>query len=110
LIHGKWKGRPNWEVEKIIRVPINAFFDSSNYARYILSSPGLPGNSGSKGGYDAPAFIVPGSRDEDVLWGATYSIAMDFLRLIPGFTGTNSPGHKIIERSLPEHYYTGRRR
>lgn len=108
-VRGQWRARPNWEVEKIIRVPVRAFFDSSNYVRYLLKLPDPPGTSGNRHGYDAPAFVVPESADEDILWGATYSIAMDFLNLTLGFSRTGSAGYRVIEKTLPDHYYTGRK-
>lgn len=110
LIKREWRVRMNWEVEKVIRVPIHSFFDSSNYVRYVLGAPDGPDSSGNGGGYDAPAFMVPGSGDEDILWGATFAIAMDFLNLILDLTGTGFRSDRIVQRTLPKHYYTGRKR
>ena len=110
LIKDRWSIKPNWEVEKVITVPVRAFFDSTNYVRYLLGMPVNPGEIGNSGGYDAPAFVVPDSGDEDILWGATYSIVMDFFKLALGMPISNFQGSRIVERALPIHYYTGKKR
>jgi hypothetical protein len=97
-------------VEKVIPVPVRSFFDSRNYVRYMLGAPAHPNEFENNGGYDAPAFSVPDSGDEDILWGATYSIVMDFLKLALGFPMANVQGERIVRRTLPDHYYTGRAR
>ena len=110
LIKGRWRIKSNWEVEKVIPVPIRSFFDSANYIRYLLDMPVNPSEIVNSGGYDAPAFVVPDSGDEDILWGATYSIMMDFFKLALGIPISNFQGSRTIERTLPAHYYTGRAR
>jgi len=110
LIKGKWRIRSNWEVEKVIPVPIRSFFNSTNYVRYLIEMPVRSDESVNSGGYDAPAFVVPNSRDDDILWGATYSIMMDFFNLALGFPVANFQGTRVVERTLPAHYYTGKKR
>ncbi len=98
---------PNWEVEKVVDIPLRDLLNPANYARYRLClQPG--GNSASVNTMrHYPCFRFQFNNDTELLWGATYRIVTIFLNFIFGF---EPPDHKeipIIEGSLDQNYLSG---
>ena len=88
---------PNWEVEKIIRIPLSHLFEADRYAAYRLESL-----SGSK---DYPCFVHDSTEGEEVLWGATYYIVAAFLKLIFDFSAPPLKGLRVISGALEREYF-----
>ncbi len=67
------------EVEKILEIPLRAFFDASQYALLELETPyGDPLHSNQ-----FPCIILTDAQGEkEILWGATFYIITNFLRII----------------------------
>lgn len=69
----------NEEVEKLLEIPISTFFDGSKYALLEIETPfhnPIPNN-------EFPCIILNDSNGEqEILWGATFKIIMNFLRII----------------------------
>jgi hypothetical protein len=99
--------RPNWEVEKIVYIPLSKLLDSKNYARYRLNLEQVPGQRRNPGRYDFLCFI---HRDQNVtenLWGATFRITMAFLEIAFGFKPPVMDYLPVVNGKLDENYLTG---
>jgi 8-oxo-dGTP pyrophosphatase MutT (NUDIX family) len=97
--------RPNWEVDRIVHLPLRALLDPSRYVCYRISrTPGGPPRGPVR---RLPAFRLPGSGDGDILWGATYRIAMDFMKIVFGFEAPPLEGLPVVDGELAESYLTG---
>jgi 8-oxo-dGTP pyrophosphatase MutT (NUDIX family) len=98
---------PNWEVEKIVYVPLRELLNPAPYARYRLHFKGA-GNRGSEGYIqDFPCFRHQNEKGEEVLWGATYRIVMSFLKTVFGFSAPSMDSLPEIFRTLDERYWNG---
>jgi hypothetical protein len=99
---------PNWEVEKIVRIPVRAFFNPENYARYRLSfRPGTPG-APEMSYRDMPCFVHRHEGQDELLWGATYRITERFLKTIFGYVPPLMESLPVVHRRLDRHYFAGR--
>jgi len=98
---------PNWEVEKIVYIPLATFFDPGNYARYRISfkagKPGAPDMPYR----DMPCFIHRQNGHDELLWGATYRITEQFLKTIFGHVPPSMVSLPVIHRRLGPHYLQG---
>ena len=90
------------EVEKVLEIPLRFFFQSSFYATVEIVS-GL-GNSDSCY-WQAPCLIIPdGNGNEDILWGATFNIITNFLRIIAGDAFSVPSPLRTVQKVLAPHY------
>ncbi len=96
---------PNWEVERIVHLPLRRLLEVHRYARYRLTFDTTQGISHRK--EDFPCFIHNGRGGEEILWGATFRIAMDFLRMVFGFRLPDLRQAPIIHRRLDDAYLNG---
>jgi len=98
---------PNWEVEKIVAIPVAAFFNDASYARYRISfktgTPGVPDMPYR----DMPCFIHRHKGQDELLWGATYRITERFLTTIFGHIPPSMASLPVIHRRLGLHYLQG---
>lgn len=98
---------PNWEVEKIVRIPVAAFFDASNYARYrITFDPGVAGKT-TASVRDLPCFVQRHNGEVELLWGATYRIVERFLNTIFDYIPPPAASLPVIRRRLGRRYLEG---
>jgi len=98
---------PNWEVEKIVRIPVAAFFQAGNYARCRISfRSGIPG-SPEVPYRDMPCFVHHHKGQEELLWGATYRIAERFLNIIFDHVPPPMESLPVIHRQLDRRYIEG---
>ena len=96
---------PNWEVEKIVSVPLKNFLSEKNYCRYRLSLPAyLPRNISPRLD-DFPCFVHRSPEGTEILWGATFRIVSAFLKEVFDFTPPEMNGLPVITRRLDESYY-----
>jgi len=115
-----WMGRqkrffPNWEVEKIVYIPIRELLNPDGYRCYRLQMGHRTQNrsvAGQRQGtppviQDFPCFVHQKDSEREVLWGATYRITMLFLDLTFGFTPPAVKTLPIIEGALNDAYITG---
>jgi hypothetical protein len=81
-ISGQKRFYPNWEVEKIIYIPLRDLLNSARYARYRLrfedETPVPQVNT-------FPCFRYETAHEVELLWGATYRIATAFMDDVFGF-------------------------
>jgi hypothetical protein len=95
---------PNWEVEKIVRIPLRELVDPENYARYRLYiKTGRPAGSGRMLN-DLPCFVHRNTREAELLWGATYRITAAFLERVFGFKQPALETLRVINGILDENY------
>jgi hypothetical protein len=115
-----WIGRqrrffPNWEVDKIVYIPLRDLLNPDGYRCYRLQMGPRPHNrslAGERQGtppvsQDFPCFVHRKGNEREVLWGATYRITTLFLDLIFGFTPPPVQTLPIIEGTLHDTYITG---
>ena len=101
---------PNWEVEKVICIPLRDLLNPENYVRYRLQV-----NDQSNAGNDAlptndfPCFRHKYRNENELLWGATYRITTIFLDYIFDFTPPAMRTLAVVNGSLDENYLTGKR-
>jgi hypothetical protein len=98
---------PNWEVEKIIRIPLRDFLQADHYIalRLRMMSPASEGRSPEWKTF--PAFRHRSPEGSEVLWGATYRITMNFLERVFGFQPPDPTGAAMVEKRLTSAYLTG---
>jgi hypothetical protein len=105
-----WIGRqrrffPNWEVEKIVSIPLRSLLKESNYACYRLR---MVSNHMTKGRVrDFPCFVHRDADEQEVLWGATYRMVMDFLEIVNGFFPPDVESLPVVHGTLGRNYLTG---
>jgi 8-oxo-dGTP pyrophosphatase MutT (NUDIX family) len=95
----------NWEVERIVYIPIRDLLNPDNYACYRLNMAPRDEVEGGGEAEDFPCFRHQSYDGEEVLWGATYRIVMVFLELVYGFGEPNLDTLPIIYGYLNERYF-----
>lgn len=101
--------KPNWEVERILRIPLRSLLGPENYVRYQLTMAVPSGFPGPE-----PVRVVPGFRwhaphGTELLWGATYRIAMTFLKIAFGFAPPEIEHLPWVTGHLTKTYLAGER-
>lgn len=96
------------EVEKVMEIPVDYFFQSSFYA--VLEIESGSENTDPRYNMKFPCLVV---RDEggheDILWGATFNIIVNFLQTITGNPLPPSPPSRTVKKILSSHYASGKR-
>jgi len=100
---------PNWEVEKVIYVPLRDLLNPSYYGRYRLRMGNNPGQGRIESISDFPCFQLQAQNGKEILWGATYRITIDFLESVFDFRPPAIATRTVIEGALDETYLTGNR-
>ena len=98
---------PNWEVEKVIYVSFRDLLNHDLYGRYRLKMGHSTGKDGIVPMQDFPCFRLQNQEAGEILWGATYRITMNFLKLVFDFTPPDLKSLPVVEGSLDENYVTG---
>ena len=107
-----WTGRqkrffPNWEVERVVFIPLQNLLNPSTYARYRLDIESSRKNGNHINRIEYPCFIHEYQGESEVLWGATFRITMVFLETIFGFKPPDMDSLPVVYGSLGENYLTG---
>ncbi len=92
---------PNWEVEKIVCIPLRDFFNTAQYARYRLR---IETPSTAEKGDTFPCFRYEKDDQAEILWGATFRITMAFLNYVFGFSPPDSDSLPEIRGHLSRAY------
>jgi hypothetical protein len=99
--------RLNSEVERIVRFPLRALLDTSNYGCYRIEVPSrIKGRLESESA-DFACFVYPVEGRKELLWGATFRIVTRFLEMIFGFKVPEITHLPLIPGRLDKHYMTG---
>jgi 8-oxo-dGTP pyrophosphatase MutT (NUDIX family) len=96
---------PNWEVDEIVPIPFNDLLNPENYA---ICQLGFTGHVGAPPGIlpaRHPGYFHKSKDGAQLLWGATYRIAMDFLNLIFGFIPPDEAFLPVVKWELDENYF-----
>lgn len=107
-VRGNPSFRTNWEVEKIVPVPLESLFREENYGLCLVESRmTLPSHPGRQN-WEFPCFICGGKEGtEDILWGATFYVVMSFLKIVFGFDYTDLRPERRVRKELRTEYVTG---
>jgi hypothetical protein len=97
----------NWEVEKIVYIPLRNLFDPSNYAHYRLRLEPHQTSRLKPDKRDFRCFIHEHENESEHLWGATFRITMAFLELVFGFKPPEIESLPVVDGKLGANYYTG---
>jgi len=84
-VQGQAEFRPNWEVEKIVPLPIKRLLEPGGYLRCRLIYSRAVREKLRRPAEDLPCFRFDGEKGSQLLWGATYHIVVTFLQLVLGF-------------------------
>lgn len=103
-VKGRPRFRPNWEVERIVWIPLAALLDPANYVHYRVVTP--PGAERRVRDVPALRFRTP-AGGEEILWGVTFRITLAFLKTCFSFSPPPLEHLPRIEGRLPEDYLTG---
>lgn len=95
---------PNWEVEKIVRIPLRNLLVSEAYACYRIRFEHREHGSFVQ---DFPCFIHENEREREILWGVTYRMVMAFLESAFGFTSPAMEVLPVIQGRMGENYLRG---
>lgn len=98
---------PNWEVEKILRIPVVAFFDADNYARYRISFKADAVGRKAITYRDMPCFVYRHKGQNELLWGATFRIVEHFLKTMFDYVPPMMNTLPLIHRRLDQRYLEG---
>jgi 8-oxo-dGTP pyrophosphatase MutT (NUDIX family) len=101
--------KPNWEVERIVQIPLRSLLTPANYVRYRLTVRRPAGSTGSESVRDEPGFRWRADHGAELLWGATFRITMDFLRFVFGFRPPERDDLPRVSGQLGESYLSGER-
>jgi hypothetical protein len=97
---------PNWEVEKVVAIPLRDFLNPKKYVRYRMHFESYSGPHFDSV-QDFPGFLHEEGSDREVLWGATYRIVMTFLEIVFGFLQPDLRDLPVIEDCRDEGYFNG---
>jgi hypothetical protein len=105
-----WRARPNWEVASVLRVPLHAFFDPANYAicRFLIVPS--PEEGKEMLDWEYPCLVVSDPGGEEILWGATLRILMDFMKRVFDLPVEQINPSRRVVKELSPHYFEGKSR
>lgn len=96
--------RLNEEVDRVVEIPLAAFFREDTYGTYRISDIA----NGSPSHFETPCLIWTSPDGvEDVLWGVTLQIIMDFLAIVFDFKPVGMGGSRLVTRTLSPAYLQG---
>ena len=107
LVKETWTFHPNSEVDRIVEIPLAKFFQKDNYGLYQIELS----NASATDRHHSRTFPCLIYRDdkghEDILWGATFYIIMNFLDIVFEFKVPEPHSERIITRILDSNYLKG---
>jgi 8-oxo-dGTP pyrophosphatase MutT (NUDIX family) len=108
LVKRPWSCRPNWEVDKILEIPLRAFCRSESYGTMKLETL-IPLRTSVERIRTLSCFLVEdGQGKSEVLWGKTLDILLQFFRIVFDYEPATFETGKVIKKSLSENYITGK--
>jgi 8-oxo-dGTP pyrophosphatase MutT (NUDIX family) len=95
------------EVEKVLEIPLSFFFKGDSYA--MLDIKTSLGKDTEPLQYQTPCLVIPdGRKGEDILWGATFNIITNFLRIISGDNLPSFSSSRTLNKVLTLNYISGK--
>jgi 8-oxo-dGTP pyrophosphatase MutT (NUDIX family) len=102
-----FKYRLSSEVKKILEIPLSFFFNSANYA--VLDIKTSVGKDTDPLQYQMPCLVIPdGMGGDDILWGATFNIINNFLRIISDDSLPPLSSSRTLNKVLTINYISGK--
>jgi len=98
---------PNWEVAKVLYIPLRNLLKHSNYACYRLNIKTNHENQKNAMVKDFPCFLHAHDDRIEKLWGATFRITMVFLEIVFGFKPPDIKSLPVVHGTLDKNYLTG---
>lgn len=100
---------PNWEVDKIVTIPLKKLLDPVHYVRYQYRFT-FPGTDQIvQQTSDSPCFLHQNHREKEILWGATCKITLQFLKLVFNFTPPAVQTLPLVKADMDKTYVGGNR-
>ena len=106
-VHRQRRFFPNWEVEKIVNIPMAALVETENYARFRYSFNSPQNGMSNLPVRDMPCFVFPQKGQTELLWGVTYRIIADFLEKTLGFIPPAMEQLPVVHRRFDSDYIEG---
>ena len=102
--------KPNWEVERIISIPIRKLLDPRQYGRFrpMVAASGN-GDVQQLRHDDFAGYIHEDDHGREMLWGATYRITQAFLSKVFDFSPPEKAELPVVHRHLDHSYLNGSR-
>jgi 8-oxo-dGTP pyrophosphatase MutT (NUDIX family) len=95
------------EVEKVLEIPLSLFFNSANYAMLDIKTSLREDTDPLQ--YQMPCLVIPnGQGSEDILWGATFNIINNFLRIISDNSLPAPSSSRTLNKVLTVNYISGK--
>jgi len=101
---------PNWEVDKIVNIPLRKLLDPANYARYQYRFTWPGTNQSTWQTYDTPCYLHQHHQEREVLWGATCRITLNFLKIVFGFKPPEITTLPTVRSDMHANYLGGKRK
>ncbi len=107
FIEKRWVFHPNREVDKLVEIPVDAFYHEENYG--LLSVPPHGDRDGGmEGGGHFPCLVHrEETGEEEILWGATLRIITSFLEIAFDFIPPEIRWEDRATKTLRPDYLTG---
>lgn len=107
FVKREWRFHPNSEVETIVEIPVTTFFDEKNYGVYHIETSNDFGAE-RQDPREFPCLIIRDKQGkEEILWGATFFIIINFLKIVLNFEIPDLREKRVIKRILGHEYITG---
>ena len=101
-VREKWTYQLSPEVEKIVPIPLAAFYRPESYGVYSLEIPEEMAAKGIPSPWVFPCLIAAGEGgEEEILWGATFHIIQTFLKIVFPFSAPAPRWAKRVIQSSP---------
>lgn len=108
-VSGQKRFFPNWEVEKVVYIPLRCLLNPAHYALYRVQYSARAEEKIHRKTQDFPCFLYECEGEREILWGATFRIVMNFLQLVFGFTPPDAQNLPVISGTIRKAYLTGKR-
>lgn len=100
--------RPNWEVQRVVRVPLRDLLDPHRYVRLAVRLEPTHAGPAEAAERIHPAFRMPAGGGTEILWGATFRIVAGFLQFVFDFTPPALEGLPQVSTQLGNAYLAGK--
>jgi 8-oxo-dGTP pyrophosphatase MutT (NUDIX family) len=109
FVKKEWTFQTNSEVDKVIEIPLKAFFDPEKFCRYMIEAPD-PINPVECNQWEYPCFTHTDHEGiHEILWGATFNIILSFLRIVLNYKLPQERSDRIYRKTIHTEYIKGRK-
>lgn len=107
---GQKRFRLNWEVSRLVSIPIQELLEPENYGTYLLQYKDDKTTARQVDEIPHPCFFHGDSEEPEILWGATFHIVMSFLQRVFRFLPPpQMETQRIVRGKLGQDYFTTKR-